>query len=348
MSKTISLLWFSIHFALEVICFQFYTACFGNPEIALAATLIYDLIAFFPQFAIGAAVEKFRRLRIGKCGAAMVLLGALTACSPSVPLRIIGLIVLSAGNACVHVGGAEATLFSCGDRIAPASVFIAGGAFGVVTGKLLGSAQHTIWIGIAVMLCAARLICISDRMRRKTDRIPPKLHLAHPKRHIIAVILLAFFTVTVRGLLAYGIPTGWNQSPLQTVMLFSAMGLGKAAGGLLSDRFGAKKTALLSTGICIPLLLLGNSHMIPSLLGIALFSMTAATTLGILVSAAPEHPLTAYGMTTVGLVAGSVPAMIPAVHTWVSQAVVLTVLSAMCFAALWYIMAPDADCKKRR
>lgn len=346
MTNKLGCLWCCIHFALEVICFQFYTAYFGNPEIALAATLIYDLIAFFPQFAIGAAVEKYRRLHIGKLGAALVLLGALSAFFPSLPVRIIGLILLSAGNACVHVGGAEATLFSCGDRIAPAAVFIAGGAFGVVTGRLLGSAQLSMWIGISVMLCAACLICISDSMRRNTDRIPSQLQLAHPKRHIIAVILLAFFTVTVRGLLAYGIPTGWNQSPLQTVALFSAMGLGKAAGGLLSDRFGAKKTALLSTGLCVPLLLLGNSRMIPSLLGIALFSMTTAATLGILVSAAPEHPLIAYGMTTVGLVAGSVPAMIPAVHTWISQAIVLTVLSALCFAALWYMMTPDA--KKRR
>ncbi|GEM_PF-2841719 len=46
-------------------------------------------------------------------------------------------------------------------------------------------------------------------------------------------------------------------------------------------------------------------------------------------------------MTTIGPVAGSVPAMIPTVHAVIAKGWVLTLLSAHCFAALWYIMAPD-------
>ena len=65
MARKISGLWFCIHFALEVICFQFYTSCFHSTAIALAATLIYDIIAFFPQFAIGALVTNAISFGIG-------------------------------------------------------------------------------------------------------------------------------------------------------------------------------------------------------------------------------------------------------------------------------------------
>jgi len=345
----LSLLWCLIHFGLEVICFQYYTFCFGEPLLAAVMALIYDVIAFFPQFLIGGLSEKHPHLPIGKIGAGLVLLGGSAAFAESAALHIAGLVVLSAGNAFVHVGGAEATLFTCRDRIAPSAVFIAGGAAGVVTGKLLGARCGTVTIGMLAMLCAFALILFADKLRRKTKRIRPTLHLADERRNLLAVILLAFFVVTVRGLLAYGIPTAWKQTDLHAVLLFGMMALGKAAGGICSDCFGAKKTALISSAASVPLLLLGNQNMIVSLTGIALFSMTTASTLGIMVSAAPDTPLVAYGMTTVGLLLGTLPMMFPITADIISQNWVLTLLSILCFLSLWYIMAPDKpNCMKRK
>ena len=341
MSNKLSILWFLIHFGLEVICFQFYGFCFGDPVLAAVMALIYDIIAFFPQFLIGTASQKHPKLPLGKLGAVLVLLGASTAFFEPTGLHIAGLIVLSAGNAFVHVGGAEATLYTCRDRIAPSAVFIAGGAFGVVTGRLLGTRCDSVLAGMAAMLCAACLIVYADKLRKDCKRTLPTVRMANPERSLPAVILLAFFVVTVRGLLAYGLPTSWNQTPTDLVLLFCMMGTGKAAGGICSDLFGARKTALLSSACSVPLLLLGDDHMVVSLIGIALFSMTTASTLGILVSATPEMPLTAYGMTTLGLLLGTVPTMFPGVTEFLSQGWVLTVLSALCCAALWYIMIPD-------
>lgn len=309
--------------------------------LAAVMALIYDIIAFFPQFIIGAFLEKHPRFSAGKLGAALVLLGASAHFFDSTALHIAGLIILSAGNAFVHVGGAEATLYTCRDKIAPASIFIAGGAVGVITGKLLGKNGFSMLIGMGTIAAALILIALSDKMRKESKRIQPELRMANPERRLSAVILLAFFVVSVRGLLAYGIPTAWNQTPLHAVLLFCMMAAGKAAGGICTDKFGAKKTALLSTACSVPLLLLGNDNMMISLTGIALFSMTTASTLGILVSATPENPLIAYGMTTVGLLLGSLPAMYEGTRVFLSQNTVMTALSALCFAALWYIIPPD-------
>lgn len=346
-ANKISVLWFFIHFALEVICFQFYNLYFGSLAAAALMALVYDTLAFFPQFFIGALSESRPKLPTGPLGACMVLLGGCTAFFGSTPLRTAGLLVLSLGNAFVHVGGAKATLYTCDDKIAPSAVFVAGGSFGVITGKMLGVSGISIFAGLIVMLGGSVLMHFADRIYSTAKKQTPRLHMADTRRNTAAVIMLAFFVVSVRGLLGYGLPTAWNSTPLRGFLLFCMMGVGKALGGILSDRFGAKKTALISTGLSLPLLLLGDNNMWISLAGIALFSMTMSSTLGILVSAVPEHPLMAYGVTTTGLLAGTLPAGSARVMNIVSRGSFLSVLTAVCFAALWYIMANDNTNKRK-
>ena len=84
-----------------------------------------------------------------------------------------------------------------------------------------------------------------------------------------------------------------------------------------------------------------------SLFGIALFSMTTATTLGILISAAPKHPVIAYGISVTGLLIGSLPATIPSVKGFISNEIVLSVFTVICFAMLWFIMSPDKKTFKK-
>jgi len=54
--------------------------------------------------------------------------------------------------------------------------------------------------------------------------------------------------------------------------------------------------------------LFGNSVMTVSLIGVGLFSMTMPLTIGLLVSRMPEAPGFSFGITTVALFAGSLPA----------------------------------------
>ena len=48
---------------------------------------------------------------------------------------------------------------------------------------------------------------------------------------LMSIIFLSTFVVAVRSFTSYGIPTGWNKTVLQSILLFSFMGLGKALGG---------------------------------------------------------------------------------------------------------------------
>ena len=121
------------------------------------------------------------------------------------------------------------------------------------------------------------------------------------------IIILAVLVVIVRGYMGYGIPTSWNKTILQSILLYFTMGLGKALGGILSDAFGIRKIAVFSTLLAIPFLCIGDNLMVVSLFGVALFSMTMSITLAILVSVLKNTPGLAFGFTTIGLFLGTLP-----------------------------------------
>ena len=152
---------------------------------------------------------------------------------------------------------------------------------------------------------------------------------------------MAVTVVAVRGFMGYGIPTAWNKTVVQTVLLFAFMGIGKALGGIAADRFGFKKTALFSTVAAVPLLMGGNDHMLISLTGVMFFSMTMAITLGILVSVMPEAPGLAFGWTTIGLFMGSAPVFFFRLLTTKANCVMILLLSLLCLALMVIMIRKD-------
>ena len=51
----------------------------------------------------------------------------------------ISLVMLCLGNCFIHIAGAECTLRYSNGKMAHSAIFVAGGSFGVVTGKILAS-----------------------------------------------------------------------------------------------------------------------------------------------------------------------------------------------------------------
>ncbi len=333
----LALMWFFIHFALEVICFQYLVLFFGKTEYAAFYALMYDVLAFFTQIIIGRASDIKPRLCCSYIGSAFVLSGAIGMLLFTGVLRVLFFAMLSLGNAFVHIGGAKATLHTSGNRLAPVSVFVSGGAFGVITGRLLGSSDRSFFIGLGVMLFGSLLIFFAEKLFESSKKLEPCVFVVRNINPAL-IVISAFFVVSVRGLMGYGIPMAWKKTWTENLLLFCMMGVGKAAGGILSDRFGARKVALVSGGLSVPFLLLGNNIMWSSLLGIALFSMTMCTTLGMLLSVMKSRPLTAFGITTVGLLTGTLLAFIPGAVSIVSGAIPLTLLSVACFFVFLFTM----------
>ncbi len=337
-------LYFYVHFVTEVICFYCLELQTGDSVYLWIFPFIYDALAFVPQAVIGYISDKFPKIQMGIAGIVLMTVAAFSFWLGLLPGKYTALIILCIGNACVHVNGAEATLRCSGGKLAHSAIFVAGGSFGVITGRLLARASVPYWAIIILVITGIPFVMLAEYYRKNADKIKNpcgRFCYASKKLPAGAVIALAVLIVAVRGYMGYGIPTSWNKTVFQSVMLYVAMGVGKAAGGILADRFGVKKTAMISAAAALPFLFLGDNLMSVSLIGVMLFSMTMSITLALLVSVLPNAPGLAFGFTTIGLFLGTAPIFFFKFTTTFSNCVVIAVLTVLCLVAMQIVIRKD-------
>lgn len=340
--------YFVIHFLLEVVCFYMVTGLAGDAEFIGTVAIIYNVLAFVPQLLIGAALDLFPKRHFGALGSILLMTGFflyfLTGATGA--LFWVSLVILCAGNAIIHISGAELTIRSAGSRLSPVAIFVSGGSFGVITGQLMALYNVPFVIPAILGMLTLPLIIISDRLYRDIPESSSSctgFDLVSAKRAIAVVIIASFLIVSVRSWLGYGIPTSWNKTTFQTILLFTALGAGKAAGGLLADRIGARKTAFISILGAVPFLIFGDRIMIVSLIGILFFSMTMSVTVGMLVSVMRFAPGAAFGITTTGLFAGTLAAAIIRSDCLLTNCILIVISSALCALLASFILKPGTS-----
>ncbi len=347
--------WF-IHFAVEVICFYTVYRIFNAGEYWWMIGILYDTLAFAPQSVIGSICEKNRSIRPCTVGGLLLALGAGIMLITSVALKsgglfitleLIGLILLTIGNCFVHIAGALVTLRVSEGRLSESAIFVGGGSFGVITGRLLSTVSGAAWIPFVLLAVGVFISALIERRiggnRNATfdfDTAPCRQNIAanHPAE---LIVLILGGVVVVRAYIGYGLPTAWNRTAVQTVFLFVFMGLGKMSGGVLSDLFGPRRVGIISCLLAVPLLLVSNNLMWLSLIAVALFSMTMAITLGGIVSVLPSNPGVAFGVTTIGLLLGTLPVFFVGMPGRTACNILIIVMSVLAAAGLWYCLEPQ-------
>lgn len=339
------ILYFYIHFVTEVACFFTLTRYVGDRPAIWLIFLSYDMLAFVPQAIIGYFSDRHPKVPLCAIGLGMMAIALGIFEISDNPYA--SLIVLCLGNCFVHVNGAETTLRTAKGKLSGSAIFVSGGSFGVVTGRLMAKAGLQCWLPAVLLVTALPLALYAQRFI--SDSEVPYSQQCRDFRYAKTgiptgiIIIMAVTVVAVRGFMGYGIPTSWNKTVIQTVMLFSFMGIGKALGGILADCCGFKRTAIISTLIAAPFLMAGDNHMIVSLFGVMLFSMTMAITLGILVSVMPHTPGLAFGWTTIGLFIGTAPIFFFKFITTAANCIMIAVLTIVCVVFMWIIISGDKE-----
>ena len=328
-------LYFYVHFVIEVVCFFYLSRITNNSNYIWLVPLIYDALAFVPQSIVGYVSDKYPKINMGIIGITMVLISYLLFGLTNLSI-FISLILLCIGNALLHVAGAESTIRTSNGKLSTSAIFVSGGSFGVVTGKLLAMTSINSLFLIILILTMIPFVLISDKYINK-DSNTEKFDYVKDNINSSLIILIAVLVVIVRGYMGYGIPTSWNKTIPQTILLFSIMEIGKALGGILSDLVGIRKTAIISTLLAVPFLCFGDNIMVISLIGVMFFSMTMAITLGILVSKLKKTPGLAFGLTTIGLFLGSTPAFFIKLDM-ISNIIMIIVMSIVCAFLLGYVL----------
>ena len=331
----LGLYYFIIHFLVEITSFYVLT-CYIKSPLIWGVSLLYDFLAFVPQGFFGFLRDKGIRVNFAFIGTILTTLSLVL-----LYFELNAFIVIAAvatGNALVHIHGAETTLRSSPGRISPSAVFVAGGSFGVVTGKLLSS--HGVAVPWLIGLNVLTLIPIFIAEKQKDPDGEENLkqyHFSNEKLNSAVVIGLAVFVVAVRSYMGYGIPTSWNKTELQTVALYCCMGVGKGLGGILTDKIGIRLTAIISTIGALPFMIFGADVMAVSLVGVTFFSMTMAITLALIVSRIPRYPGIAFGFTTVGLFLGTLPFFFFRINSVLTNSIIISLLTVPCVIILCLI-----------
>lgn len=340
-------LYFYIHFVCEVACFYMLGNIIGDRIFLWFCPLIYDAVAFVPQGIIGHISDKFPKIPMGIIGVVFsvvaILLGEFLKFSQVPFLHYLPIIVVAIGNAFIHVNGAEVTLRASNGKLAHSSIFVAGGSFGVITGKVLAQFKTPFYVILGLLLTSIPFILLAEYYRKEQEEknTCKQFNYANPNLSAEIVIFLAVLVVFVRSYMGYGLPTSWNKTLMQSVILYFSMGLGKALGGILSDAYGIRKIATVSTLFSLPFLLFGDNQMIISIVGVMFFSMTMAITLGIIVSKLQNAPGLAFGFTTVGLFLGFLPIFFFKLSYGILNNLIIIFLTIVCWGILLKILRKD-------
>ena len=281
---------------------------------------------------MGLIADKYHKFNYGLLGCVLILV------SLAIPFDIAALVLMCIGNALAHIGGAQKTLRTSGEKIAPSGVFVGGGSFGVITGQLLGALGKgsLVIIPAALIAVAALILLYIAKMRDAEEK---KWTLDITKNHSLGmVVFVAFVIIAIRAYIGYAIPTEWKKTEFQAVLLFVSMGMGKALGGFIADKYGFYKTAIISSVLSLPFLLFGNSIMTLSLIGVGLFSMTMPITIAILVSKFPDQPCFSFGITTVALFTGILPVFFIRPESLIAHQITVLVLITIATIALLYCL----------
>lgn len=304
---------------------------------AWSAFFAYNLLAFAVQPLVGLAAD---RLRLGRGGAAGgALLTATAAAVAFVPGAIWTAVVLAGlGNAVFHVGGGVVSLRAAPGRAGPVGVFVAPGAAGLAVGILAGKLGAPVWplVAALVVLAAAMALLPIPRLLAAApaaSRPPAPASLAGAGMAVVALLLVV---VGVRAFVGLTLLMPWKSDLVLLAVLTAAVVTGKAAGGVLADRFGWRRIAVSALVASLPLLALGASSPVAGIVGVLLFNMTMPVTLAAVAVVLPRgNEGFAFGLTCLALFCGSAPSLLGwplASAPWLLTALILPAAAALWFA----------------
>lgn len=306
--------------------FSIVTLSRDNSQNLFQLILIYDVIAFSTQPVFGLLVDKF------KAPAQTAALGILLVAASTMMLRVplLAVITASIGNAVFHVGGGVVSLNLVPGKATLPGIYVAPGALGLTIGIMIGKSGGFIaWPFLLLLLGSAVLILMIPRLEFPVPReLPGNL------RWFETVIVLLLLSVVIRSLVGQSLVLPWKSNPALLITLTMAVVLGKAMGGFLADRYGWVVVAVSGLVISVPLLAFFGPVPALAIAGTFLFNLSMPVTLVCLAGMLPGKSGFAFGLTTLALIVGALPAF-TSLHTLTGEPGFVFVTILVSIAALY-------------
>jgi hypothetical protein len=303
------------HMCVDMLCIfsmTYFMSKITSGSKILAYMTLYNFLAFATQMLFGTVTDKINK------NAEMIYLGyflTLIGSMAVVTLSPYGIVLLGLGNSLYHVG-AGTQVMQHTEKLSPLGVFVSTGAIGVGVGAHMGSHIAMSMSTVVIFIIAFAYVLLMLELVR-TDMIEQYENRLLVNINFNGKIILAccFITVVIRGYL--GVYTAYNLSAPESIAypwLISAicLMLGKALGGIVSDKLSASMTAILSL-VAAFILSIGylrylNISNIKAynmiMTWVVMYNMTMPITLYYIKEQLPLARGTAFGLTTMALFMG--------------------------------------------
>lgn len=291
--------------------------------------VLYNTIAFGSQPFIGLISDRLKSPRlISIIGAILTGIGGLI--YQVNPLSSI--ILLGIGNSSFHIGGGSISLNITPQKATAPGIFVSLGALGLSIGALL---EKNIQLPISPLLFFLFLLVITIAYL-KIPALNYNCEMKEAKKNFSAlIILLLFLAIMIRSLVGSVAIFPWKSEASFAYLFTFAIVLGKALGGILADKFGFSKTAVLALIFSIPMISLWNQNPLFGILGMLLFNIPMPITLVGISNVLRGRPGFAFGLTCLAiLIGGFLP--IFTYKDFFSQSVVISISIIVSVVSIFY------------
>lgn len=320
--KPMLLVYSITHCIVDFSCaFLVYRTMLGAPDLGLCL-LLYNFCAFALQMPFGLLADGWNRNALTAAAGC-----ALTACAylPVLPAAAAA-VIAGVGNGLFHVGGGLDVLNDSREKASALGVFVSPGALGLYAGGLWGG-RGTLPLlipAVLLVLAGAGVLVTAGRTYGgfASQNAAPALSLS---RGGVGTAALLTAVVALRSYMGFNQSLPWKGTWHWGLIVTLALVLGKAAGGFLSDRLGARRAAAASLGLSAALYLF-SAQPLAGTAAVFLFNMTMPMTLWAAARLMPGGKGFAFGLLTFALFLGFLP-------TWLGLPSLLGTPWAMALAA---------------
>ncbi len=292
------------HFIVDFVCAIFILGKLPyiantNDEFVISI-IIYNFFAFAFQVPIGYILDKFKIYKY----VAIIGLGFIGLCylinfnNAFVLATIVGI-----GNALFHLEGGV-NIYSISKRKAFLNgLFVAPGALGIFLGTTFHDELIITYLPIFLIFISIILLSLIQKQEVGKE-LEKNRKIKLNNFSILLIVILIGLSIIVRAIGGSTIIYTWKSGFILGLIYTMSIVIGKAFGGLLADKFGLLKVALVSLACSAIFLLLGYQIHVFAYIGILLFNIPMSITLTILENTLSKKIACAVGLNTMFLFIG--------------------------------------------
>ena len=270
--------------------------CIAGESNLLLYIMLYNLFAFTLQLPMGIIADKVKNTY-----AFVIISFFIIFIGTFVKGEILTIFFVGVGNAMFHIGCGKEVLERSEGFAKFVGIYVSTGAIGVFLAKFLinNSIDFIIYIRIIIIVLIISLYSIKNSFGY-IEKSKSKYELNN--FNIVFFVIFLLIAVGIRSLFS-----NFNFSLVffQSVLVVIATFLGKAIGGILTDRYGIKRVIIFSLLISIfSFYFYENFYLL--VIGIFTFNMSMPITLILISNILKKHKGFAFGLTTFMLFVGSI------------------------------------------